>query len=150
MKISDILNKSSKSVEIPIKESVESKSVVRGKFFEELDKMSDVTTKQKLDLLLDRIDTQADRISKNMDIKEVIAYKKLISEFLKKSVDSMVKFSKNNFLDRRGRHRVYGIIKRVDGELDKLTQDVLKKEKDNIKILKRLDDIRGLILDIYL
>lgn len=150
MKINDILNNSPKNIDIGIKDSNRSNQPVKNLFNEELDKMSGLSVKEKLGTLLTKIDEQSNRISRNMDIREVVVYKKLISEFLKESVDSMVKFSKNSFLDRRGRHRVYAIIKKVDEEIEKLTEDVLKKEKDNIKIIKRLDDIRGLILDIYL
>ncbi len=150
MKINDILNKPSKKIDSSIndKNRIKNKSSIT---FKEALRSNDISNnKEYLRLLLEKIDVQAERLSKNIDIREVIAYKKLISEFLKETVDSMVKFNKDNFLDRRGRHKIYAIIKKVDGELEKLTEDVLKKEKDNIKILKRLDDIRGLILDIYM
>ena len=57
-------------------------------------------------------------------------------------------FSRENFLDRRGRHRVYGIIRQVDKNLDELAEELIKDEKDNLKILGKIDDIRGLLLDI--
>lgn len=150
MKITDILNSGTKGLEMNQRESIEKGKGIKTKFSEELHMLKGLSAKEKLSVLLERIDKQADRLSKNIDIKEVIVYKKLISEFLKESVDAMVKFSKTNFLDRRGRHRVYTIIKRVDTELEELTKDVLNNEKDNIKVVKRLDDIRGLILDIYM
>jgi uncharacterized protein YaaR (DUF327 family) len=53
-------------------------------------------------------------------------------------------------LDRRGRHKVFAVIKKVNEELDDLTREVLTDEKDRIKILKKLDDIKGLILDLFL
>ena len=58
------------------------------------------------------------------------------------------KFSRENYLDRRGRHRVYGIVRLIDENLDKLAEELLKEEKDNIAILNRIDEIRGLLLDI--
>ena len=57
-------------------------------------------------------------------------------------------FSRENFLDRRGRHRVYGIVKLVDKNLDELAEELIKDEKDNLAILGKIDDIRGLLLDI--
>ena len=57
-------------------------------------------------------------------------------------------FSRENFLDRRGRHRVYGIVKEVDKSLDDLAQELLKDEKDNLAILGKIDDIRGMLMDI--
>lgn len=150
MKINDVMSKSAQAIDLSSTQETKKKGVNRTKFSEQLKRSDELTVKERLNNLLERIDKQADRLSKNITIKEVLAYKGLISEFLKESVDAMVKFSKSSFLDNRGRHRVYGIIKRVDEELEGLTKDVLSKEKDNIKILKRLDDIRGLIVDIYL
>ena len=57
-------------------------------------------------------------------------------------------FSRENFLDRRGRHRVYGIIRQVDKNLDELAEELLKEEKDNLAILNKIDDIRGMLIDI--
>ena len=63
-------------------------------------------------------------------------------------VSNSHQFSRENFLDRRGRHSVYGIIKKVDQNLDDLAQELMKEEKDHIAILQKVDDIRGLLLDI--
>lgn len=150
MKINDVMNKSTHGIDLLNNQDVRRKEVYKSRFVEELERADEMTAKERLEKLLERIDKQAERLSNNVTIKEVLEYKKLISEFLKESVDSMVKYKKSSFLDSRGRHRVYGIIKRVNEELEGLTKDVLSKEKDNIKILKRLDDIRGLILDIYM
>ena len=150
MKIRDILNNPMKNIDLNTKDNNLIRKEVKAKFVEEFDKVNEMNVKERLNNLLSRIDAQWERIKKNIDIKEVMTYKKLISEFLKESVDSMTQFSKKNLLDKRGRHRIYAIIKRVDKELEELTKDVLEKEKDKIKILKRLDDIRGLILDIYM
>ena len=58
-------------------------------------------------------------------------------------------FSRENFLDRRGRHRVYGIIRLIDENLDQLAQELMKDEQDNLAILNMIGEIRGLLLDIF-
>ena len=75
-------------------------------------------------------------------------YRKLIQEFMNEIVNRSHKFSRENFLDRRGRHRVYGMIKRVNAALDELAQELMKDEKDHLVILDKIDEIRGLLLDI--
>lgn len=96
------------------------------------------------------ITQQGEKLSKKVDIRELKIYKELISEFLEEAVNGSRKFSKRSMLDRRGRHKVYAIIKQVNQELEDLTKDVLSAEKDHISVLKRLDDIRGLIMDLFL
>ncbi len=40
------------------------------------------------------------------------------------------------------------MIKRVDAALDELAEELIKEEKDAIAILDKVDEIRGLLLDI--
>ena len=76
-------------------------------------------------------------------------YLALIMDFLYEIVNRSHKFSRENFLDRRGRHRVYGIVRLVDEKLDELAQELMKEEKDKIAILAKVGEIRGLLLDIF-
>jgi len=100
--------------------------------------------------MVDKIVEQGHKLSKKIDIREFKIYKAMISEFLDEIVNNSHKFSKKSFLDRRGRYKVYAVIKRINEELDSLAKEFLDDERDNIQILKRLDDIRGLILDIIM
>ena len=76
-------------------------------------------------------------------------YRGQIKDFLNEIVNRSHKFSRENFLDRRGRHRVYGIIRLVDNNLDELAQELCEEEKDHIKILSKIGEITGLLLDIF-
>ena len=71
-----------------------------------------------------------------------------ITEQGERIVNRSHEFSRENFLDRRGRHRVYGIVKLVDKNLDDLATELLKDEKDNLTILSKVGEIRGLLIDI--
>lgn len=104
--------------------------------------------KDKLSSLIKDIEEQGARIAKHMDIKDMKKYRISIKEFMNEIVSRSHEFSRENFLDRRGRHRVYGIIREVDKNLDDLAQELMKDEKDNLAILGKIDDIRGLLLDI--
>ena len=54
-------------------------------------------------------------------------YKEMIKNFIEEVTSSSHKFSREEFLDRRGRHRVYGIVKEVDTSLDELAEELLKE-----------------------
>ena len=108
------------------------------------------SSEERLKALAEKIEEQGRKLSSRTDIRELKKYKNLISDFMEEAVGNSHKFSKQSFLDKRGRHRMYAVVKKVDEQLELLTHDVLSHEKDNIKILQRLDDIRGLILDIIL
>lgn len=102
----------------------------------------------KLSSLMKEIEEQGAKIAKHMDIKDMKTYRSKIKEFMNEVVSRSHEFSRENFLDRRGRHRVYGIVKLVDRNLDELAEELIKDEKDNLAILGKIDDIRGLLLDI--
>lgn len=109
----------------------------------------DANYEEHLQRLVEDIITQGERLAERVDIRELKIYKKLIAEFLDLVIGKSKKFSKRSLLDRWGRHRVYAIVKNINEELEQLTQDVLQEEKDNIRLLQRLADIRGLILDLF-
>jgi hypothetical protein len=103
---------------------------------------------EKVAELMGEITEQGKKIGKKTDIRDMKKYRELIKTFLNEVVYRSHKFSRENYLDRRGRHRVYGIVRLIDENLDKLAEELIKEEKDNISILNRIDEIRGLLLDI--
>lgn len=103
---------------------------------------------EKLGNMMQEITEQGEKIAKHMDIKDMRKYRELVKGFLNEVVNRSHKFSRENFLDRRGRHRVYGIVKLVDKNLDELAGELVKEEKNHLEIVGRMDDIRGLLLDI--
>lgn len=103
----------------------------------------------KLTSMMEEITMQGDKLAKHRDIKDMRKYRSLIKGFMNEIVTRSHEFSRENFLDRRGRHRVYGIIRLVDQNLDELAQELMKDEKDNMAILSKIGEIRGLLLDIF-
>lgn len=150
MKVGDSLNTASNVKETGAKDEKRVSGPERVSFTNQLKRAEEENYRERIRGLVHRIFEQGEKLGKKADLKEFKIYKKLISNFLDEAVANSFTFSKKSFLDKRGRHRVYAVIKRIDEELEELAKDVLAKEKDNIKILKRLDDIRGLILDLTL
>ena len=150
MKINEILSKTQKISDIGVKEDRRVGESRQTGFQSQLKRVDERNYEERLRNLAQEIIKQGETLSKRVDVRELKVYKKMISEFLHESISNSSKFSKESFLDRRGRHKVYAIIKKINHGLDDLTKDVLSSEKDNIKILQRIEDIRGLILDIVL
>jgi len=104
---------------------------------------------ERLTSMMNEITMQGDKLAKKRDIRDMKRYRGLVKDFINEIVTRSHEFSRENFLDRRGRHRVYGIIRLVDENLDALAQELMKDEKDNLAILGKIDEIRGLLLDIF-
>lgn len=103
----------------------------------------------RLSSMMEEITRQGDKLSKKMDVRDMKRYRGLIKDFMNEVVNRSHKFSRENFLDKKGRHRVYGIIRQVDDTLDELAKELMKDEKDHLSILGKIGEIRGLLLDIF-
>ncbi len=110
--------------------------------------VDDAELQEKLTNLLNDITTQGKLLAEHMDIRDMKRYRGLVKDFLNEVVNRSHKFSRENFLDRRGRHRVYGMIKLVDEKMDELATALVQDERDHINILEMVDEIRGLLFDI--
>ena len=110
--------------------------------------ITDAELQAKVDSLLSDITFQGNRIAEHMDIRDMKKYRGLIRDFMNEVVYRSHKFSRENFLDRKGRHRVYGLIRLIDANLDELAQELVKDEKDHLTLLSKIGEIQGLLLDI--
>ncbi|MEW9123174.1 MAG: YaaR family protein [Thermotaleaceae bacterium] len=149
IKVADI-NKQSPSSRLYSRDIIKSEKESTDSFSIRFKELKGDSTLEKLTNLLNDIDKQTEKFDKNLYLGDLIKYKKLVKDFLDVAVRNSHQFSKESFLDRRGRHRVFSIVRQVDNELENLTQKFLQDEKDRIHILKKVDDIRGLLLDIFM
>jgi len=150
LKVTDLEKNPSGVLNLPVKDGKKAASGKEADFRTQLARAEGNSYEQHLEGLVDEIIRQGEKLSKRVDVREFREYKKLISEFLDSTLGKSMKFSKRSLLDRKGRHKVYALIRRINEEVDKLAHDVMDGERDNINLLKRMDDIRGLILDMIL
>ena len=95
-----------------------------------------------------RIEEQGQRLADKVDVKDFEKYRRLIREFLDEIVSNGYTFTKEDAYAARGRHRYIATVKIIDEKLDELGKEVMKEQADQIEILSRIDDIRGLLLDL--
>ena len=119
-------------------------------FKRELTLMSGQKHKEYISSLIDEITQQGKKISVKADVSEIQKYRELVGKLLKENVDNSFSYHKNEKWDARGRHKVFALIKNVNKKLDDLTAEVLKNESDNIAIAGMVDDIRGMLVDLFL
>ena len=126
------------------------KEASRSEFLEKFEKIKSENVKEELENIFGKITEQADKIGEKMYLKDILEYKKLVKEFLNVATQNSHQFQNQNFLDRRGRHRNYSIVKTVDRELDTLTREFINGQIDHMGVIKKIDDIRGMLLDIMM
>ena len=134
---------------VPVETTKAANTTDDGKFrFMLVSSIEEKDLQEKLGSLMDAIDKQGQKIAKHMDVADMKRYRALVKDFMNEVVNRSHEFSRENYLDRRGRHRVYGIVKLVDKNLDDLAQELVKDEKDHLAIMDKVGEIKGLLLDI--
>ncbi|AEE95584.1 YaaR family protein [Mahella australiensis] len=104
--------------------------------------------KEWLNGMLSDIKVQGQRLEKNTDLAGLLHYRRTIAIFLNAVTSSMLQFSTSEVVDKRGRRKRYTIIKRIDEQLELLTEQVMMDETDHIAILKLIGEIEGLLVDL--
>jgi hypothetical protein len=104
---------------------------------------------ERIASLMKEIEEQGQRLTETLNLKDLLAFKKKVREFMEEAVDGMLKYSKSSVLDRRGRHKIYVLVKKVNHDLEELTEKMMSGQKDKLEILKKVDSIRGLLVDLY-
>ena len=103
---------------------------------------------EQLKIMANDINELGKVLAEHMDFRDFKKYKDMIKNFIEEVTSSSHKFSREEFLDRRGRHKIYGMIRLINADVDAIAQEMLKNEKNNMTILEKVDEIRGLLLDI--
>ncbi|SJZ75960.1 YaaR family protein [Selenihalanaerobacter shriftii] len=121
----------------------------KSEFLDTLQEINDKKIKAKLDELLTLIDEQGETLSKKRTYKELIRYKKMVQKFVKEAVEQMYKVKEEYSSYGSGNHKVYTLVDKVDKSLEELTELILNKQATQLEILDRLDEVRGMLVDIY-
>ncbi len=106
--------------------------------------------KRRLDTLLEAIDERAQLLKNSLTEVNLLAYQKIMGEFLSLVNREYLRTRESMTRGRDGTLRILKIIDRIQGEMEELKRMVLLREVSQLKIMERLDRIRGLLLDIYM
>lgn len=103
-------------------------------------------SEEQLKQMLDKIKKKGNRLAITKCYADVNVYKKMIKEYLKSVLEHMYKVKKDiSFWQTQ----YFITVDTVDEKLKELTEAVMGDEKNNIDIASTIDEISGLIVDIY-
>ncbi len=101
-----------------------------------------------LSRLLDEVHGAGDRLKEKPTIEIVQAYKKAVRDFVHYVVERSYaveeKTSGGNILKRKKFYR----IAIIDESLEKLAAEILRNQRDKLEILRRVDEIYGMLVDL--
>jgi uncharacterized protein YaaR (DUF327 family) len=137
-KLSNTISSGSKNVS---SEKTENKPTFLSKFTQIVKK----EWNDSLDNLLSAIERQGNELSKRRTFLSLKKYRELVGQFLKE-------FSSNNhelkeFKDTKN-NKSYVVVKTINKKVDELAEEVMNSQVDNLIILDKIDEIKGLLIDL--
>lgn len=122
-------------------------NVLQSSFYDELKLAETEEIHIEFDQLVEEITRQGERFYKNPTLQELKLYKSMIKKFLKHVTDRM--FAVEHHTGGKWKQKIYTVSKVIDEKLEALTKLVVSQQTNNIDLLATLDEIRGLLIDLY-
>ena len=115
-------------------------------FSQSFNQARDRKSEEQLKKMIEDIHKKGNRLVVTKTYGDVIAYKKMIKEYL----ESILKYMYDTKKDISFWQTQYFItVDTIDKKLEELTEVLLKGEMENLNIAASIDEIQGLIVDIY-
>ncbi|MFA9556021.1 YaaR family protein [Evansella sp. AB-rgal1] len=118
-------------------------------FQEIMQKGRDNQAYERLGVLLGKIEDQGKILGESRTIDELRKYKQLVKDFMDDAVKLGLSLEEQKGFNRRGRTKVYKIVREVDRKLLDLTDAIIKEQKKGLDILNMVGEIQGLLINIY-
>jgi uncharacterized protein YaaR (DUF327 family) len=101
-----------------------------------------------VETLLDDVHRLGDALSRNPSPDAIVAYKGAVRSFVRHVVDKVYaveeRTSGGNILKRKK----YTALSVVDARLERLAADIMAGQRDKLEILRKVDEIAGLLVDL--
>ncbi len=118
-------------------------------FFKTFTETSQRLKKQKLNSLLQKIDSQSSELLNSFTLSALKEYKNLIREFIQIAISEIFKVNEKISTSSKGKSKILITVKTINSKLEELTQQFFNKNRDIIEFMAKLDQIRGLLINLY-
>lgn len=125
----------------------EKKSItVKKDFSQSFNSQMEKKSEQQLKEMFDNIKKKGNRLAITKCYSDVKSYKKMIKDYLESVLNYMYKVKKDiSFWQTQ----YFITVDTIDKKLEELTQMLVDEQKENLSVAATIDDIAGLLVDIY-
>ncbi|MCY8233842.1 YaaR family protein [Priestia endophytica] len=117
-------------------------------------KFQDLVGKQanklQLQQLMAGIEDQGQRLARSQTLREMAKYKMLIRRFIKEAVEFGLDLKDSRSFSYDGQTQKLTTVEEIDEKLMELTKDITNQQADSISLLKKLGEIKGLLINLYM
>jgi len=119
--------------------------------FKELLDIADDEQNQKefLDNMLDDIKEKGRDLVEKRTVENLFEYKEMIKGFIEEAVNFGLKVEERKGMNRGSRGKILRVVSKIDEKLLELTDAIIGEENSKIKILEKIGQIQGLLVNLY-
>jgi uncharacterized protein YaaR (DUF327 family) len=118
-------------------------------FFEHLETASIEHLKHHMGQELEVIHELGRKLSRSLSLADLKKYKQKVSDFLKLCISEGLCYKEEKFSSKYGRTKILSLVETVNKKLLSLAEILLSENKDSLRVMALVDEIRGLLLDLY-
>lgn len=107
-----------------------------------------VQTKE-LQEFMTRLEKKGKQLAESFSLRDLSDFKAMVKSFLRSTFGQSRRVSEESFWDFQGRPKVLARITEIDNALEELGQKVLDNQTKPLELLKQIDEIKGLIVDLF-
>lgn len=105
--------------------------------------------RQELHAFLGKLETQGKKLAHSLSIRDLKDFQDMVKSFLRSTFGQSRKMQEDTSWDFQGRPKVMARIGKIDQVLDDLGKKLLDEQAKPLEILTKIDEIRGLIVDLF-
>jgi len=117
---------------------------------ERIQKVGNPALQSEMSQMILDIEDRGKKLYASKGRKEFEDYKDSVKKFMQKVVNSSFRLEEKHGKKKDGKFVVYLTTQKVDEALENLAQLLLAGQQDSMRIVAALDEIRGMLLDLYL
>lgn len=105
---------------------------------------------EQLKKLLEQVTQQGAKLTKTPTFDELSSYRDLVKQFIGEAVTHMYARQSQTGWDRLGRQKIYTTVRKIDGKLEEMAEEIRLGQADALSIASKHDAIRGMLVDLYM
>lgn len=105
--------------------------------------------RQELQLFLGRLEAQGKKLSESLSLHDLLEFKNMVKRFLKSTFGKSRNMQEETVWDYRGQPKTMARVTRINRALEELGEQILSSQAEPLKILAKIDEIKGLIIDLF-
>jgi len=104
---------------------------------------------ERIQSLFDEIRESAPSLLQKCNLQNFERYREKLTELMEELLRHTYLFQSEHIQDSYGRRKVYATVTVVSQKMKELGEDLLSENTEQLKFISRVDEIRGLLMDLF-